>query len=113
VTVDVSPSTGSRHTASLPLSRIYGTGRRIPVNAGLSARIYGELLLACHIRWSPSARYGRADPDHCHKEPMMAGMKSSWRVGALAAGALVACSGLATAAEPAKTVTFSKDVAPI
>ena len=43
----------------------------------------------------------------------MAGTTRSWRVAAFAAGALVAGAGLATAAEPAKTVTFAKDVAPI
>ncbi|MEQ1907645.1 MAG: cytochrome c [Vicinamibacterales bacterium] len=43
----------------------------------------------------------------------MVGMKSHWRLGTLAAGLLLALPAVTRAAEPAKPVTFSKDVAPI
>ena len=43
----------------------------------------------------------------------MVGMKHHWRLGTLAAGLLLALPVVTRAAEPAKPVTFSKDVAPI
>ena len=43
----------------------------------------------------------------------MVGRKHPWGAGALAAGALLAVSNVAMAADAAKPVTFSKDVAPI
>ena len=43
----------------------------------------------------------------------MVGMKTHWRLGTLAAGLLLALPAVTRAADPAKPVTFSKDVAPI
>src|SRR5204863_5665247 len=47
------------------------------------------------------------------REPMMVGRKHPWRAGAIAAAALFSVSSIASAADAAKPVTFSKDVAPI
>jgi len=43
----------------------------------------------------------------------MVGIDRRWAVGAVAAGMLLALPGISLAADPAKTPTFSKDVAPI
>src|SRR2546426_12715234 len=47
------------------------------------------------------------------KERMMGGTLGSWARTAIGSSAIVFVAGAALAAEPARTVTFTKDVAPI